>query len=89
VFRAKGIVAVAVALLVGACLYLPYLSGLLNAYGSHALQAPAYSLPHLAFMPQGVTIATALILCMLARFVLLLLLTGVILWCSNRVKNIT
>lgn len=87
VFRAKRIVSFCTTMLVGALLYIPYLFSVLNVYGNHALSAPAYSLPHLWFVPQNITILSAVLLCILIRFAVLCLLSRLMLWCSCLVKS--
>jgi hypothetical protein len=86
-YRAKRVVAAVAALVVAVAVYAPFVIGVLDAYGRQSLDAPAYSMEHLAFLPQGVSISAALALCMALRLALLLVVTQVVLFCSARAKT--
>jgi hypothetical protein len=88
VYRAKRVVAVLMTLIVVAAVYAPFVMGVLDTYGRQLLDAPAYSMEHLSFLPQGVTISMALALCMALRLALLLIITQAVLFCSARAKTV-
>ncbi|GHV18815.1 hypothetical protein FACS189425_08360 [Clostridia bacterium] len=83
--RAKLIVSSLTTLFIGVCLYVPFAMGVLSAYGSPALSAPAYSMEHLSFAAGSV--GTAVAVCLLLRLAALFVIMGAVLLCSRRAKQ--
>ncbi|GHV05876.1 hypothetical protein FACS1894217_03490 [Clostridia bacterium] len=88
VIRAKLFIAIIAAFFVCLLVYIPQIYGVLYSYGMPVPSAPAYSMEHLWFLPQTMTIFRAITASMCLRLIILIAFAVLLLELSKLAKNV-